>query len=159
MSAVPQDSASSESEGGGNVHVANTEVYDGQALADAKPRTPEVDPFAGSPSSAAPVQSAPRQGNVARRNFRENLGRTDANSRTPVVGSANGSPSSAAPVSSVSGSFKGLVIWNKAYRPQQDSDAEHSWTRPPGRRPGSDRWSDRREGFWSHGSNNPSWRT
>ena len=128
-SMAPHYGDSSESEREQLVEVATAEVCVVKAPDDANPRTPEVDPAAGSPSSAASVQSVQRQ-DATRTGLKNNERQTEANQRT-----TDGSPPSAV---SVREPFKGLVIWNREYRPQQVHYARHGGDRGSGRHPVSD---------------------
>jgi hypothetical protein len=65
---------------------------------------------------------------------------------------------SAAPASSPLHSSDGSIVWNRAYRPQSDSNAEPGGNRQAGRRPVFNHRPDRGGRFWRGGSNNPSWR-
>jgi hypothetical protein len=134
------------------------ELLCGKQSSDVRPWTPKAGPTPGSPLRAALVSPMQREDDKYR-DVCGNEQQTDVRTRTPEDNTLSRPPKSAALPSSPRRGAKDIVIWNASYRPntdvnddycQRDRSPECS-VQPNYRQP-------RRAGFWSYGSDAPSWR-
>ena len=157
-SATPRSSDSSGSEVEKKDEVKDTEDYVVKAPVDANHRTPEVDPSIGSPLSAAPARSVQRHDSVPYKNFCGDGRRVNAHRQMPKAGWSAEPLKSARLSPPPRRTTKDIVIWNTNYRHEPDTNDDDRYDRSPDRSVQSNYRQPRRAGFWSSGSDAPSWR-